>query len=317
MSINNLVKTFLPWAKLVFDSKIKSNEIGLLCPCGIGDTYFACALAKEVSQANQGSSVVAIVKKSHSDIPDLFKDSIVRKVTFDNRQLINSAMLCHNLEPGKVYFAHPSVRFSDRRLSIIGYKNLHLLDLYKFAFNLNREAKLSKPIIPQDVVLSARQRLNKYGLPAGKTVILAPDSNSTPNFHETSVDTFWYDLSEQLIARGYTVVALTNKSSDFLPKISRIDFPLIEAIPFSELCGLVIAARSGLCDLLATAKTKLTILYPDQKWYSGTVYSCSSLQLVGMSKSVKEIVVNESFPPQEIIEQIIDYSFQDDHTLVT
>lgn len=316
MSINNLVKTFLPWAKVVFDSKIKSNEIGLLCPCGIGDTYFACALAQEVSKANQGSSVVAIVKKSHSDIPDLFKDSIVRKVTFDNRQIINSATLCSNLERGRVYFAHPSVRFSDRKLSIIGYKDLNLLDLYKFAFNLNYEATPSKPVIPQDAFLSAQQRLHNYGLPYGKTVILAPDSNSTPNFHETSADTFWHDLSQQLITQGYTVVALTNKSRDFLPTIPRIDFPLIEAIPFSEMCGLVIAARSGLCDLLATAKTKLAILYPKQKWYSGTVYSCSSLQLMDMSTSVKEIVVHESCIPQKIIEEIIDYSFQDDHLTI-
>ncbi|MEM9510682.1 MAG: hypothetical protein AAGA16_23860, partial [Cyanobacteria bacterium P01_E01_bin.35] len=251
-----LVKGFLPWVKLVLDSKIKSNEVGLLCPCGIGDTYFACALAKEVSQANQGAPVVAIVKKQHSDIPDLFQDSIVRKVTFDNRQIMNSAILCRNLERGRVYFAHPSVRFTGK-LSILGYKNFNLLDIYKFTFDLSYNATLSQPIIHQDVVLSARQRLMNYNLPVGKTVVLAPDSNSTPNFNETSADAFWHNLSQQLTAQGLSVVALTSRNNNFLPQIPRIDFPLIESIPFSEMCGLVIAARSGLCDLLATAKTKL------------------------------------------------------------
>lgn len=315
MSINLLAKSFLPWAKLVLNSQIKRDEIGLLCPCGIGDTYFSCALAAEVSQANQGASVVAIVKQHHSDIPDLFADSIVRKVTFSSKQIINSAMLCRNLDRGKVFFAHPSVKFTGQ-FSILGYKSLNLLDLYKFTFDLNYEANISAPVTSQDAIVSARERLRQYDLPVGRTAILAPDSNSTPNFHQTSAATFWAQLSQRLTAEGLTVVALTNRNSDFLPQIPRIEFPLIEAIPVAEMCGLVVAARSGLCDLLATANTKLAILYPEQQWYSGTVYSCSSLQGMGLSSSVKEIVVDRSRSIPEVIEEIIDYSAQDSTQLL-
>ena len=306
MTLQQTIKSLVPLTKLALRAQLRENELGLLCPCGIGDTYFACALAAEISRANNNLPIVAVVKQNHRDIPQLFPDSIARIVTYQSRQIVNSVAWSRNLAPGKLFFAHPSVKLAGNScdLDIIGYKKLNLLDLYKFAFQLDIAAPLSSPKVPEDNIDAARQRINDYGLPLGQTVILAPDSNTTPNFSDLKAYDFWQLLSQQLLDCGYTVVALTNKSRDFLPQIPRVDFPLIEAIPFAEMCGWVIASRSGLCDLLATAKTKLTILYPDCPWYSGTVYSCSSLSLMGLSKSVTEIAIPDSSPAQETIEQI-------------
>ena len=72
MSITPLVKSSFLWLRLISKAKLQNNELGLLCPGGIGDTYFTCALAKAISQVHQ-ISVVAIVKQNHSEIPDLFQ----------------------------------------------------------------------------------------------------------------------------------------------------------------------------------------------------------------------------------------------------
>ncbi len=304
MSIVRRVRSFFPWAKLALTAKLQPHEIGLICPCGIGDTYFVCALAKEISRVNQDLAIVAIAKQQHQDIPALFSDTITRTVTFQSRQIVNSAAWSRNLAPGKLFFAHPSVKFSSGEIDLVGYKNFNLLDLYRFTFNLNEEAELSSPTIDRDILKRSRQRMMDYGLPLNRTVILAPDSNSTPNLANIRTDDFWDILAHKLAAQGYTVALLTNREQSFLPQLPRINFPLIEAIPFSEMCGWVIAARSGLCDLLATAKTKLTVLYPQQKWYGGTLYAGTSLRLMGINQSAAEIVVDRSDHAEEIVQTI-------------
>lgn len=294
MNIVRRVRSFFPWAKLAWTAKLQPHEIGLICPCGIGDTYFVCALAKEISRVNQDLAIVAIAKQQHQDIPALFSDSITRTVTFQSRQIVNSAAFARQLAPGKLFFAHPSVNFCNGKIDLVGYKQFNLLDSYRFTFKLDEAAALSSPTISQEIRKSAKKKMTDYGLPPAKTVILAPDSSSTPNLTNirTDADDFWYLVAQKLAAQGYTVTLLTNRNDSFLPQIPRIEFPLREAIPLAEMCGWVIAARSGLCDLLATAKTKLTILYPEHKWYSGTVYTTTSLQLMGLNQSASEIVVD-------------------------
>lgn len=311
MSISPLVKSFFLWVQLIFQTKLRSNELGLICPGGIGDTYFTCALAKEISQANQDLSIVVIVKQNHSDIPDLFPDSITRKVTCRSRQIVNLASFTKNLIGGRLFFAHPSIRFRSKicQISMMGFKNLHLLDMYKFTFQLDCATELSLPQVPHNAITIARKRIIDYGLPLGKTVVLAPDFNSTPGINSINIDDFWSNLAHRLITQGYTVVLMTNKDQDFLPQIPRVNFPLIEAIPFVEMCGWVIASRSGFCDLIATAKSKLTIIYPEQSLYSGTVYSCYGLRLMETSTSANEIVVSKSCQINEVIDQIMSNDY--------
>lgn len=307
MSIVRRVRSFFPWAKLAWSAKLQPHELGLICPCGIGDTYFVCALASEISRVNQDLAIVAIVKQQHQDIPALFPDSITRTVTFTSRQIINSATFARQLQPGKLFFTHPSVNFWNGKIELVGYKQFNLLDAYRFTFKLEETTPLSLPTISQDIRQTAEQRVSNYGLPPGKTVILAPDSSSTPNLTKIrpDADLFWQLIADKLITRGYTVTVLSNREASFLPKLPRIEFPLREAIPLVESCGWVIAARSGLCDLLATAKTKLTILYPEHQWHSGTVYSTTSLQLMGLNQSVTEIVVDYLSNAELIADKII------------
>ena len=194
----------------------------------------------------------------------------------------------------------------------MGFKNLHLLDLYKFTFQLDRATELSLPKVPQHALDSAKQKMTDYKLPWGRTVILAPDANSTPTAPHISFDNLWSDLARRLICAGFTVVALTNKNLDFLPQIPRICFPLIEAIPLVEMCGWVIANRSGFCDLVATANAKLTVLYPERSLCSGTVHSCYSLRSMKTNKSADEIIISKSCRVDKIIEQIMGNGSIDD-----
>ena len=248
-----------------------------------------------------------VVKQQHQDIPALFPDSITRTVTFNSRQIVNSATFARQLAPKKLFFAHPSVNFCNGKIDLVGFKNFNLLDSYRFTFKLNETAALSTPKISSELRKHAQQRMTDYGLPPAKTVILAPDSSSTPNLSNirNDADYFWELLARKLRAQGYTVTLLSNRNDSFLPQIPRIEFSLTEAIPLAQMCGWVIAARSGLCDLIATAKAKLTILYPEHKWHSGTVYTTTSLQLMGLNQSATEIVVDRLSNAEVIVDKIM------------
>lgn len=282
------------------------DEIGLICAYGIGDTYFVCALAQQISAIHGQARIVVVVKPEHSDIPDLFQKHIARKVTLDRTVL---AKICDSVDlirefshlaPGQLFFAHPRARLG-MQLDILGYKEIHLVDLYRVLFSLKPDRPLLQPAVTEAAWASARQRFQEYEFPEKRTVLLSPEATSTGILSET----LWQAIAEYFCDRGYKVILLVSPNSYFLlPGLPRVYFPLSEAIPFTELCGTVISLRSGFCDLIATAQTNLVVLYPDQAFHTGTVYTCASLRLMQLSSSAQEIIVSDDTSPEQVLNQL-------------
>jgi hypothetical protein len=295
----NYILDYINWNKLLANLNLQNDCWFIICPYGIGDTYFICALLKQFLLRHGNTKAVLIVKKSHLDVVELFTEDIYRVITFDKLNLrdINrfSQFKC-----GYPFIGHPSdFKYDFDRF--LGTEGLTLLDLYRIMLQMPIDAPLTQPKLDYASINAAKKKFFELGLPANRTVILAPEANSL----STLPLEFWCHLSEHLKLQGWTVCINICNSSTCIPGTTPINFSLSEAISIAEIAGWVISSRSGLCDLLSSAKCKLSIIYMKQSWYAGTPLTGSSLKRMGLSETVLEYEVSESESIDILISKII------------
>jgi hypothetical protein len=242
--------------------------------------------------------IVLIVKKAHLDVARLFLDDISEIVTVDYFRLELLAQKSEYI-PGRPFLAHPS-RLSEDLDHVLGAKGVNLLDLYKRLLRLSENSTLTKPNVHPESAKNAFERFRANKLPVGKTVILAPTAHSISMLPLA----FWCDLASQLNQIGWTVCTTSLDDSSCIPHTLQLRFPLDEAIPIVEQAGWIISIRSGLCDLVATAKCQLSIIYPREKWHAGTPLSAASLVKMGLSSTALEYEVG-TFDDLHIVSKMI------------
>ena len=95
--------------------------------------------------------------------------------------------------------------------------------------------------------------------PEGKTVILVPVCKSLIPLPPG----FWEAVSNELRSRDLVVATnvAPNQPEACIPGTRPISCPPDELIPIAEFAGAVISARSGVCDVLSSARTDLRIVY--------------------------------------------------------
>ncbi len=285
------------WLRRQLQRQISKDEWGFVCPYGIGDTYLLLSLLGEFQKKFPKDKIKLFVKPSHQEIPAMFGykniipvDSLITAHFEENSKLVR----------GKVVVAHPFGFGMTEDLENIGKDDRVFSDNFKKFLGLPSNTSFDKPKLAPGFQDRAKIILKKSGYVPGKTVILAPDAASISTFSMN----FWKKLEGKLTDAGFKVLYNGNVVIDGAPVSNAIDFSLGEAIPISELSGHVVSIRSGLCDLLSTAKCNLIVLYPDAKWYSGSVFDGSSLVKMGLSDSAHEIIYQDK-DKDMIIEQVL------------
>lgn len=272
------------------------GEWCVICPFGIGDTYFVCSLAEQFLHYNGGTRFSVVVKPGQEDIPLLFP-GISRIFVADNIN-IEAIQQFNSFTPGNLIIGHPRY-YGDGRLELLcGSNGYTLLDLYYHILRIPARSPLALPKVPNAYHDSANIKFAETGLPEGRTVLLAPYANSS----RTMPLSFWSVLSGCLRELGWSVAtSVSPQYPNPIPGTAAVMFGLGEAIPFAEKAGWVISSRSGLCDLLSSLQSKLTILYLRQTWNSGTVLTGCGLGVMGLSARAHEIEIS---PEDDIVASI-------------
>jgi len=126
-------------------------------------------------------------------------------------------------------------------------------------------------------------RWQKQGIVKGRTIIVAPDANSVTGFPVW----FWNSIIMDLHKAGYNVFVNCNYFNFY--RTENIFFSYKDSVPLLEYAGYFVAIRSGLCDIISTAKCKKIIIYPKQQKeidYSEhrTEKEFSGLEVMGLVK---------------------------------
>lgn len=118
---------------------------------------------------------------------------------------------------------------------------------------------------------------------AGKSVIFSPYAKSVTAIN----DDVWKDAVDYYSDKGYK--CFTNVVGDEVPLdgTEALNVPLPEMISVLEKAGTFIGLRSGLCDVVRTAKCKKIALYPDYnycdtKWKAIDIYSIDGFKNVAL-----------------------------------
>ena len=86
---------YINWNKLLATLNLDNDSWFIICPYGIGDTYFVCALLKQFLLRNSNTKAIVVVKKSHLDVANLFAEDIERVATFDKLNLLDIGRFSH------------------------------------------------------------------------------------------------------------------------------------------------------------------------------------------------------------------------------
>lgn len=291
MSINFLKHQFMTGFRRLKKSfwsssqlRVEKNEYCFVISFGIGDAYWVLAnLGEFVKRHPKSVFSVVFTNPRHAQLLQLFPCLVPRRVICRS-DLDLSSFDSNFFGTGRPLLVHPSAFMPEATLSLLGYKGFTLRDVYKLLLNIPLSATESVPVVPTEARRMAMKKFAELKLKEGRTVLIAPFAQSISG-HFVS-DSFWKDIVATYNTRGFDVVF-----NDVNNWGAAVQLSLLETIPFVELCGYFVGVRSGLCDLLISAKAKKIVLYPEMKWYSGSLKSGSTLSNPGGEHDLVELVV--------------------------
>ena len=281
--------------------ELRRDTVYVVCPFGIGDTlYVGTLLGNWRKLYAKGKKICMVVKQGHSQIPDWF-EAVDEKIVSDE-------MVCDC----RIF----SVHFGVWKLKNYLYGHFHtdntgkLLSEYqeceiknmiyrykKLVLNIPAQAFMEEPKILPD--LKAWNELTeKYDI-GKQTAIIMPYAQSV-GLLETS---FWERLVLLLKGMGYRVLTNVKGTEEAAIKGTQsICADIATTAAICEQCGLVIAYRSGICDVLAYTDTNLVVInsseYHLHEWDLKTAVNRSNIYnyLVGRDNILQEIyfILNSS-----------------------
>jgi hypothetical protein len=214
--------------------------------------------------------------------------------------IVGMSLLALHLDPADFHvtdFTSRYVGHTSLGVSLLHHSDVHIEAYKRVVFGLDETAKMHVPVVTRGKEAKARELRDK-GLVRDRTVILAPYSRSA----DLLPWTLWTRLAESLKIRGYAV--FTNVASKYetsVPGTSPLTSEIRDAADTVEFAGHFIGLRSGLCDIVSSARCRRIFLYASDTFF--TYNSPSSLGLPSASDSIDVNCMHRS--DEEVLTDIL------------
>lgn len=200
------------------------------------------------------------------------------------------------IEGGKIYYAHfPELEL----MRAVGYNGFHFLDAYRCRLGLPVEAAMTRPRQPNVAELAAAaQLLTENGFSPGRTVMLSIEARTTPT---DGVDTtFWISLAQELQGLGLEVLVNAGPTTKIPDGLKSLCLPLVALRPVVQSAGFFCSVRSGMSDLLCDVRCPQVVVYPETKYWAGSLLEGTTFSRFGLTRAPQEILVKLGYTPAEI-----------------
>jgi len=253
---------------------------------GIGDIYLAGLFFKEYLKRNNISEYVfVVVNGACKKVAEMFGIENIMVTTFktaeDLTQLNKSLRMQRKIITLNDGWATDPIQW------IRGYKGLDFAKMFRyFVFDFDDNVQYELPP-RKDWQSQIDELFKKHNLLKGKTIVLSPYSNTLFELP----DDFWESIVEHCKQLGYSVCTnCATKNEKPVKGTEAVFFPLGMSIDFVEVAGCFIGIRSGLCDIISSAKAKKIILYEkDGFFYKSSPYEYFSLKNMGLCDDAVEL----------------------------
>lgn len=280
--IPNLVK----WTNLERTLTIEKTEWAFIFNGrNLGDYYVICSFLNQFSKLHNSKSITIVSNAKLAQIANLFS-AVQKIVVIDDMPkgtYVNRLVLAINgFKSGTLI----PVAFSVLSLEDQIKKRIHSYDLAKNFLQLPLNLLSPKPDKNWDGELKKIEELfNKANLRKGKTVIIAPYSNTVPQY---TMD-FWKRIVQLCKNAELDVATNISRGEKPIEGTEGLFFNLSDSIIITEYAGVFISIRSGLCDILSSSRAKKLILYPDKMYLE--IFSISNK--IEFVQSMWELIVKE------------------------
>ncbi|RDU53543.1 hypothetical protein CQA49_06375 [Helicobacter sp. MIT 00-7814] len=234
---------------------LQKDRFYFASPCGLGDTYFLCALKNALENKLNGK-IVFIIQESHIPVLELFDDTDFIAVENDNfrgnADILKTFSFC-KITPtlGKVYPAHPMC---------VNQKEVfkkNFLYSYIIFFGLPTHCKILTPNNIPKLDSKLQSQIEKIA-PLHKLCLYVPESQTLDSLTQTFIQS---DI-EDLRAHGFEVIINTFKKTYILNNAHFLNLNLKELLALGANVGMVYCTRSGFSDVIAIYAKKLRVYYP-------------------------------------------------------
>ena len=249
---NNFTKVVMEGNSLkrIDGYRLREGTFYMVCPGGIGDTLAVASLVYAFKKENSVDRVCLIVSERQSDLPDLF-NSADEKIVSDELiaicccfSLFSGIKKCQNYLYGHYWTKDIKFHIFDEVL----------LSCYKEFMCIDERSERERARFARGNTHGAFSQENYQD-----SVILMPHANTV----ELLPTSFWEKLAVKLVENGYVVYTNIRDETEYvIPGTHAISKSLTDTAVFAEKCSLVIALRSGICDLLAFSKAKMIVIAP-------------------------------------------------------
>lgn len=292
--IDETKKVLIGWKELRRLQKKYGKETHIIFMRGAtGDTYLQLMFLEEyIKQKQIKKYILAGDSRGLSGLCELFSISEYEFYSVYKADCIEKVYLFldgHEINM-RMFFLWTN-GFKHNKCRIRMTEKFNFMDSYKsFTLDLTDPIDLRKPHFVETHE-DDFWRWQKQGIIHGKTVIISPDANSVTKLPVW----FWNSIILDLKEKGYTVFVNCNYFNYY--RAADIFFSYRDSVPLLEYAGFFIGIRSGLCDIISSAKCKKILIYPKQQKeidYSEhrTEVEFSGLEIMGLaeaSKGLKEI----------------------------
>jgi len=257
-------------ARLLDQLRVAHPERHLvLCPFGaLGDVYWALAYFPAFAAARWlPPAGVAVVGEGCRQVARLFGHADVHSLTqVEMDDLVGAvvdggaqdATIAHHDRP---YGDGAPVRALDERF--VAFTDIYRDLVYKLPAQ-------SRPHAPsRDTLRQARPTEPSWArkIPRGRSVLMAPHAKSVVPVPRS----FWEHTAERHVSQGDVVATLVHGHEEPVPGTMALEIPISEMLDAVEHAGTFIGLRSGLCDVVHTARARKIHVFPDA-YYSTTPY---------------------------------------------
>lgn len=270
--------------------KYRENTKIFVCPFpALGDVYLVGKYLEIYCKKEQISSYVVIVTgESFLQVLNLFDIKCVEKLPQKECDLLIQNLIFCGLKECNAEILHQRFPYTVNIGNLGNYKGLCFNDHFKytiFGMSETENGKLPKKLANTEYI---DEYFKTNGLVKGKTVIIAPYANTSSSLNSD----FWKRVVLEYKNKGYIVCTNSSGEAELaIEGTKAIFFPLFAAVQIIEAAGVFIGLRSGLCDIISSAKAKKIILYPDRIYQGGRYIDFYSLRKMELCKDAEEKVI--------------------------
>ncbi|MDR1193184.1 MAG: hypothetical protein LBK98_03295 [Peptococcaceae bacterium] len=231
----------------------------VVCPHNpLGDVYWALAfLPAYLSQRGIDEVVVAVVGGGCRQVADMFGVANIVTLEPDTMDALTRAIVFTGAD--NCIIAHHDRPYTDNIIKYLDKHFLSFIDYYRrLVYGLSQDTEPAPPV-------GAREFDNRSGLRQGQTAIIAPYAKSVTR----PPDAFWEGLAAAWRDKGYLVLTNVNAGEEPIKGTMPLALPLDQMVSAAEYAGVFIGLRSGLCDIVHTARCRRIAVFTDC-YYSTT-----------------------------------------------